>query len=49
MVEAMGDKAPGWAKKKLAETDEDAPASTERLEMLAEREKFVVAAFGLDC
>ncbi|PWU15651.1 MAG: hypothetical protein C5B50_15085 [Verrucomicrobia bacterium] len=47
MVEAMGDKAPAWAKKKLAKTDEDEPSSTERLEMLAEDEKFVVAAFGL--
>lgn len=49
MVEAMGDKAPEWARKQLAKTDEDEPSSTERLEMLAEREKFVVAAFGLDC
>jgi ankyrin repeat protein len=49
MVGAMGDKAPAWARKQLAKTDEDEPSSTEKLEMLAEREKFVAAAFGLDC
>jgi ankyrin repeat protein len=49
MVGAMGDKAPAWARKQLAKTDEDEPSSTERLEMLAERERFVVAAFGVDC
>jgi hypothetical protein len=49
MVEALGDEAPAWAKKQLAKTGEDEPSSTERLEMLTEQEKFVVAAFGLDC
>ncbi len=49
MVEAMGDEAPGWAKKQLAKTDEDEPSSTERLVMLAEQQKFVVAAFGFYC
>ena len=49
MVEAMGDEAPDWAKKQLAQTGEDEPSSSERLQMLAEQEKFVVAAFGLDC
>jgi hypothetical protein len=47
MVEAMGDDAPSWAKKQLAKTSEDEPSSTERLVALAEQEKFVVAAFGL--
>jgi hypothetical protein len=49
MVEAMGDDAPAWARKHLAKTGEDEPSSTERLEMLAEQEKFVVAAFGIEC
>jgi ankyrin repeat protein len=49
LVEAMGNEAPAWAKKQLAKTDEDEPTSTERLVMLAEHEKFVVAAFGLYC
>lgn len=48
MVGAMGDEAPAWAKKQLAKSDEDEPSSTERLEMLAGQEKFVVAAFFLD-
>jgi ankyrin repeat protein len=48
MVESMGDEAPEWAKKQLAKNNEDDPSSTERLEMLAEREKFVAAAFGPD-
>jgi hypothetical protein len=48
MVGALGDEAPEWAKQQLAHTDEDEPSSTERLEMLAHREKFIVAAFGLD-
>ena len=49
MIGAMGDEAPDWAKKQLAKTDEDDPSSTERLEMLAEQEKFIVAAFWLGC
>ncbi|MCO5051846.1 MAG: ankyrin repeat domain-containing protein [Verrucomicrobiae bacterium] len=49
MVEAMGDEAPAWAKKQLSKTDEDEPSSSERLVMLAEQEKFVVAAFGFYC
>lgn len=49
IVEALGDKAPAWAKKQLAKTDEDEPSSSERLLMLAEQEKFVVAAFGFYC
>lgn len=49
MVEAMGDEAPGWARKQLAVTTEDDPSSSKRLEMLAEQEKFVVAAFGINC
>jgi ankyrin repeat protein len=49
MVEAMGDEAPAWAKRQLAKTPEDDPSSTERLTMLAEQEKFVVASFGLYC
>lgn len=49
MVEAMGDKAPVWAKKQLAKTGEDEPSSSERLLMLAEQETFVVAAFGFYC
>jgi hypothetical protein len=48
MVGAMGDEAPAWAKRKLAKTPEDEPSSPERLVMLAEQEKFVVAGFGLD-
>ena len=44
-----GDDASAWASKQLAKTGEDEPGSTERLEMLADLEKFVVAAFGLDC
>jgi len=48
MVDAMGEEAPAWAKKQLARTDEDAPSSTARLVMLAEQEKFVIAAFGLN-
>jgi ankyrin repeat protein len=47
-TEAMGDEAPSWAKKKLAKTSEDDPSSTERLVSMAEKEKFVVAAFGPD-
>jgi ankyrin repeat protein len=46
MVDAMGNEAPAWAKKKLAESDKEAPSSKERLEALAKKEKFVVAAFG---
>ena len=49
IVGTLGDKAPAWAKKQLANSDEDDPTSTERLELLAAQEKFVVAAFGLDC
>lgn len=49
MLEAMGDEAPAWAKKQLAKTGEDVPSSTERLVMLAEQEKFVVAALGFYC
>ena len=49
MVGAMGDEAPAWAKKQLAKTGEDEPSSTERLVILAEQEKFIVAAFGLYC
>jgi uncharacterized protein len=45
----MGDEAPEWAKKRLAEPeDEDEPSGTERLVMLAQQEKFVIAAFGPD-
>jgi hypothetical protein len=44
----MGDDAPEWAKKQLTETDENEPSSTSRLKMLAEHERFVVAAFGFD-
>jgi hypothetical protein len=33
----------------LAVTTEDDPSSSKRLEMLAEQEKFVVAAFGINC
>lgn len=49
MVGALGDEAPAWAKKQLAEIGEDAPDSSERVVMLAEQEKFVVAAFGFYC
>jgi hypothetical protein len=49
MVDAMGNKAPDWAKKKLAEANEDEPTNTERLEALAKAEKFVVVAFGFYC
>jgi hypothetical protein len=49
MVDAMGDEAPEWARKKLAATDEDEPSSTERLKALAKQEKFLVAAFGFCC
>jgi hypothetical protein len=49
MVEAMGDEAPAWVKKQLAKTGEAEPSSSERLVMLAEQEKFVVAAFGFYC
>ena len=48
VVDAMGDEAPGRAKKQLAGTDEDAPSSTERLVMLAKQEKIVVAFYGLN-
>jgi ankyrin repeat protein len=47
MADAMGNEAPAWVKKQLAKTGDDEPRSTERLVMLAEQEKFVVAAFGL--
>lgn len=47
MVEAMSEEAPSWAKKQLAKTSEDEPSSSERLVALAEQEKFVIAAFGL--
>ena len=46
MVDAMGEEAPDWAKKQLASADDDDLNSTERLQQLAEREKFVAAAFG---
>ncbi|HEX5219758.1 MAG TPA: ankyrin repeat domain-containing protein [Verrucomicrobiae bacterium] len=49
IVEAMGKETPTWAKQQLANTDEDEPSSTERLVLLAEQEKFVVAAFGFYC
>jgi ankyrin repeat protein len=49
MVEAMGDEAPAWARKQLAKTGGVEPSSSERLVMLAEQEKFVVAAFGFYC
>lgn len=49
MVDAMGDEAPDWATKQLAKTSDDEPSSTERLVMLAESEKFAVAAFGFYC
>ena len=45
-VGEMGDEAPAWAKKQLANSDEDDLTSSERLVALAEQEKFVVAAFG---
>ncbi|MBC7784494.1 MAG: hypothetical protein H7144_11710 [Burkholderiales bacterium] len=47
LIEGAGKKAPAWAKKRLAESTEDGPISTRRLQQLAETEKFVVAAFGL--
>jgi len=49
MVGALGKEAPAWAKKQLAGWDEEnpGPSSTERLKMLAENERFVLAAFGL--
>lgn len=37
IVGVLGDKAPAWAKKQLADSDEDDPTSTERLELLAGR------------
>jgi hypothetical protein len=49
MVGALGDEAPAWAKKQLANTGDDEPDSSERVVRLAEREKFVVAAFGAYC
>src|SRR5439155_5268680 len=49
MVEAMGEDVPAWTKRQLAKIGEDEPSSTERLELLAQQEKFVVASFGLDC
>jgi ankyrin repeat protein len=45
-VGAMGRTAPAWAKKRLATIAPDAPSSTERLQMLAHQEQFVVAAFS---
>ena len=44
-VEELGDDAPPEMKKQLAESDEDDLTSSERLVALAEKEKFVVAAF----
>jgi ankyrin repeat protein len=51
MAEAMGEQTPEWIKKQLelAESDEEGPDSSERLTTLAEKEKFVVAAFSLNC
>ena len=49
IVGALGDEAPGWAKKQLENTDaDDESGSSERLTMLAQQEKFVVAAFDLE-
>jgi ankyrin repeat protein len=48
MVGAMGKKAPGWAKKRLRESDKEGPSSTEQLERLAKEERFVVAEFGIN-
>ena len=45
-VGEMCDEAPAWAKKQLANSDEDDLTSSERLVALAEQENFVVAAFG---
>jgi ankyrin repeat protein len=50
MVSAMGDEAPDWAKKRLAEleqSDEEDEGSSERIVRLAESEKFAIAWGGL--
>lgn len=49
MVTNLGADAPAWAKKRLSQTSDDEPSSTQRLELLAAREKFVAAAFGFYC
>jgi hypothetical protein len=51
VVSELGDAAPAELKRRLEAWDEDAedPSSTQRLTQLAQAEKFVVAAFGLDC
>ncbi|KAF0181588.1 MAG: hypothetical protein FD161_261 [Limisphaerales bacterium] len=49
LVEAMGKGAPAWARKRLAETCEGDPPSTERLDQLAKRENFVAGAFNIAC
>ncbi len=48
IVEATGNDAPSWVRRQLAKTSKDEPSSTERLVALAEQERFVVAAFGLE-
>jgi hypothetical protein len=48
IAEAMGDEAPQWVKDRMDAVDEDAADSGQKLVGLARRERFVVAAFGLD-
>lgn len=42
----LGDDAPAWMTKRLKETGDDELSSTQRVELLAARERFVAAAFG---
>lgn len=49
MIEHLGDKSPPWATRTLAKMKKKArPSSSDRLELLAHRENFVMAAFGID-
>ena len=47
MVDSLGSQAPPWAKELLKGTDPDESTSTERLQRLAELEKFAVGHFSI--
>lgn len=49
VVENMPEEAPANMKEQLAKMSEDDPTSEQRLEALAERERFVVAAYDFYC
>jgi hypothetical protein len=46
VVGALGKEAPAWAKERLTKMPKDAPSSTQYVRALAERERFVLAAYA---